>query len=614
MRSFLRHIFESFLADFLRIYRILPKDLRRRARRVFAGIIVLALLEVAAIVSISLLAVSIAAPENLREYGPVPRLLAMSPWLGALCDDPRLLSLAISSAVVLLTLAKNAMSACMGVAAARFGERVSLAAGETIFRHYLHSPFVAHLAGDAQAMFQALAWRGQLSRMIIDLMSVYTYAAITLALLISLLSATPGSMLLVVLAVAAAAALIYKKLKGGMDKAGSGAAECGRRENAVAMNAMHGIREILIYRQQAVFAEKFRRACLGGLDDRTFLAVAPPIPAWVLESAGFLVIPLTLLTMYVLQDASMARITGVLTMIMLICWRVLPLLNRSLACMITVRGIRHSALDCLARVETALADPAPEPEAPDPDFVLSRSIALEGASFRYPRAQGDCLHALSFSIARGSCVGIVGRSGAGKSSLAAIVSGLAAPTAGSLLIDGRTLSPAGLAAYRLGVGYVPQSPYILAETLAENVAFSRWGRPWDEERVREVCRMAELDIAEERGTALAVGAGGVGLSGGQAQRLAIARALYAAPALLILDEATSALDSGVEAAIMKTIFALPQGMTTVIIAHRLATVERCDRLLWIERGSLVACGPPGDVLPEYERFLQAAGSERAKRP
>jgi ABC-type multidrug transport system fused ATPase/permease subunit len=115
--------------------------------------------------------------------------------------------------------------------------------------------------------------------------------------------------------------------------------------------------------------------------------------------------------------------------------------------------------------------------------------------------------------------------------------------------------------------------------------------------------MAELDVAETRGLNLPIGENGAGLSGGQAQRLAMARALYVNPAVLILDEATSALDSGVENAIMDTIFALPQSITTIIIAHRLSTVERCDALLWLEEGRLVASGPPGELLPRYREHL-----------
>ncbi|MDR3358444.1 MAG: ATP-binding cassette domain-containing protein [Desulfovibrio sp.] len=604
----LHNLFEKFLADFIRICKILPQDLRRSTRRVFVCVVFLAVLEIGTILSISFLAVSIAAPEKLREFGAVAHLLRIFPWLDALCEDQRLFALLVASSVVALTAAKNAMTAFVNLGSARLGERISLFAGETVFRDYLYSPYINHLAGDSQAIFQALSWRRNLGEMVVGLMTVYTYAAITLSMAVALLLVTPGAVLLVILAVALTAGALYRGLKGRLDRAGAGAAEYEREETRATMNAMRGIRETLIHRRQEAFFGKFRAACLNGMKDRAFLRMAPAIPTWTLETVGFLMIPVTLWAMYALQDASMARITGVLTMIMLVSWRVLPLLNRSLSIFVSLHAIRHFALDCLARVETALAAPAPEPPEPDPDFTLSRDIAFAGVCFRYPGAEADCLRGLTFTIPRGARLGVIGRSGAGKSSMAAILSGLVEPTSGAVLVDGLPLSPAGLAAYCLRVGYVPQTPYILAGTLAENVAFSRWGSPWDEERVKTVCRMAELDIAETRGADAIVGADGTGLSGGQAQRLSIARALYAGPSVLILDEATSSLDTGLEAAIMNTIFALPQSITTIIIAHRLSTVERCDTLLWIDEGALVASGPPEAVLPEYRAFLDGGAA------
>jgi ABC-type multidrug transport system fused ATPase/permease subunit len=330
----------------------------------------------------------------------------------------------------------------------------------------------------------------------------------------------------------------------------------------------------------------------------------------MLESVGFSIIPLTLWIMYVLQDASMARITGVLTMIMLAAWRVLPTFNRAIAALVTVRGLRHAALDCLARVEEALAAPSPAPPEAAPDFTLREGLRLAQVSFRYPKSEKDCLSDITYFIPRASRLGVIGQSGAGKSTLALILSGLTQPSGGALLVDGLALTPPALAAYCLRVGYVPQSPYLMTGTLAENVAFSQWGKPWDEEKVRLACRMAELDVAETRGLSLAIGENGAGLSGGQAQRVAIARALYANPAILILDEATSALDSGVENAIMDTIFALPQSITTIVIAHRLSTVERCDTLVWIEEGRLVASGPPAELLPRYREHLAESRKKR----
>ena len=587
----------------MRIYRVLPPRLRRVTRGTFVLTGILAIVEMLNILSISFLAMSIAAPERMRAIKPVARLFQSFPWLENLSADARLFALVTSGAVVSVIAAKNVFTALVNMRARRLEAEIALFAGETTFRHYLHSPYIAHLAGDSQKVFQALSWRSQLGFMFGTLILVYVYLAITLALSIMLVIATPGAVLLVMAAIALTAGGVYKALKKKLDTAGKNTAEYSRQETRCTMNAMRGIRETLIYRQQEAFFAAFRQACRDSMPARAFLAVAPTIPVWTLETVGFMAIPLTICIMYILQDASMARITGVLTMIMLVSWRVLPILNRALSALVAVRSRRHSALDCLARVEEALAAPAPAPPEADPDFALREGLRLARVSFRYPDSEQDCLSGIDCYIPRGSRLGIVGPSGAGKSTLALILSGLARPGGGAMLVDGRELTPRALAAYCLRLGYVPQNPYLMPGTLAENVAFSQWGRPWDEEKVRLACRLAELDVADTRGLDMPIGDNAAGLSGGQAQRLAIARALYVNPAILILDEATSALDSGVEKAVMETIFALPQSITTIIIAHRLSTVERCDTLLWLEEGRLVASGPPGELLPRYREHL-----------
>lgn len=601
-----RRFYDEFIADFLRIYRRLPPLLRRSALVNLALTGLLALTEVLSICSISFLAMSIAAPESIRAIGLVRRLFQVFPVLESLAADTRLFALVTSGLVVGLMAAKNALTALVTRHAKRLEAEIALFAGETTFRQYLHNPYIAHLAGNSQKIFQALSWRGQLGSLFGALILVYVYAAVTLAMFATLIIVTPGAVLLVITALSATSAGLYRMLRRRLDKTGASVAEYSRQETKCTMNAMRGIRETLIYRQQKVFFAAFRQACRESVPDRTFVAIAPQIPLWTLETIGFLAIPATLGLMYVLLDASMARITSVLTMIMLIAWRVLPMLNRAVITMVTVRGLRHAALDCLERVEEALAAPAPEPPEPEPDFALREGLRLERVGFRYPKAEQDCLRDIDCFIPRGSRLGVIGLSGAGKSTLALILSGLARPTEGAMLVDGRELTPRALAAYGLRLGYVPQNPYLMPGTLAENVAFSQWGQPWDEEKVRLACRMAELDVAEKRGLNLAIGENGAGLSGGQAQRLAIARALYVGPAVLILDEATSALDSGVENAIMDTIFALPQGITTIIIAHRLSTVERCDALLWLEDGRLAASGPPAELLPRYREHLDKA--------
>lgn len=606
----LKTLLAGCFADFLRVYRILPAALKRKTVLVFLGVVMQALLEVGAILAMSLVAVSVASPERLLGHPVTQAVFAHIPALGALGVDLRRLALTCALLSAALIVGKNAVSALVAHQTNALGERIALFAGDVIFRTFLYSPYISHLSGDSNVMFLALSRRGELGRMVIHLMAVYSYAMVAFFMTAALLLLTPGPVLLVMGAIMVIAVVLYRRLRALMDAAGHEANRRSREESTATLNAMRGIRELLIYRQQDVFFEKFETACIKGAPPRAFLSIGPTMPTWILESAGFFAIVAAMAVMWGLLDASLPRIAGVMTIIILIAWRVLPLLNRSLGALVTVRGSRAGALECLDTVEEALHTPPPALPEPDPDFALRESIALTGAAFRYPGAERDSLSGISCIIPRGARVGIIGQSGAGKSTLAAILSGLVEPCAGALLVDGRELSPAGRAAYCARIGYVPQNPYILAGSIAENVAFSQWGKPWDEARVLRACRMASLDVALERGIESGLGEGGAGLSGGQMQRVAIARALYAEPAVLIFDEATSALDSGVEAEIMNTIFALPQEITTIIIAHRLSTVERCDMLFWIEGGHLRASGPPAGVLPAYRRSLAEAAARK----
>jgi len=602
----LKGIYDIFVADLARIYRLSSRRLRSRIVMVFGTMLVLAILEVLSILSLSFLAMSVGAPESVLTSPPGRAILKLAPFLREYFNDVRNITLVASLGVVFLTLCKNATAAFVGARTSRLGEQISLEGGRRILHQYLYSPYIVHLSGDSGAMFQAIGWRSYLGNMMINLMNVYTYGITSIALFVILIQATPGVILGTLAMLGFLAFSLYRAIKNSIDKAGITTAHCGAEETKATLNAVNGIREVLIYRQQPVFFQKFSEACLGGMKSRAFLSIAPSIPPGVLEVFGFAVIPATMWSMMRLYDAPMSEIAGVLVMIMLTSWRVLPLFNRSLGCIISARGIRPMTTYCLDRLEKVSTNPVSPPPPPDPNYRFEDAITLEKVSFRYPNAAQEVLRDFSLRIPKGSQIGIIGPSGAGKSTLVGLLSGLMQPTSGELKVDGNQLSPEGMSAYTAKVGYVPQSPYVMAGTVADNVAFSQWGKPWDEEKVKESCRMAALDIVEthEKGILIPLGERGAGLSGGQIQRVSIARVLYADPELLILDEATSALDQGTEAAIMDTINKLKGKITTVIIAHRLSTVACCDEVVWIEEGKWVAQGPPETILPAYERRLQ----------
>ena len=589
----------------------MPARIRVSIVAVFGQMVVLAILEVLSILSLTFLAMSVGAPQAAMESPPGRLLLRFAPWVLPYMADLRNVALISSVAVVVLIMLRNIATAVVGTASSRLGERISLYAGKKIFHHYLHSPYMWHLSGDSTAMFQALNWRGQLGGMMLGLMNIYTYGIISVALFIMLVDATPGILMGVLAVVGILSFALYRTLKNTIDRSGITVTKYSADETRTTLNAVNGIREVLIYRQQPVFFKKLEDAVLGGMKSRVFLSVAPPAPSWVLEVVGFATIPITLWIMVTMYDAPMPQIAAALAMIMLAVWRILPLFNRALGTVISVRSMRAMAMNCLERLEYIDKNPASSLPSPDPEYSFECDIALEKVSFRYPGASSDVLHEISMRIPKGGQIGIIGVSGAGKSTLAGILSGLMNAASGAIKVDGKPLTREGLAAYTMSMGYVPQSPYIMAGTVAENVAFSQWGKPWDEAKVKAACEMAAMDIVEmhEKGIMMPLGERGAGLSGGQAQRVSIARALYTDPSLLILDEATSALDQGTEAAIMSTINALKGKITTIIIAHRLSTVAGCDEVIWLEGGRLVEQGSPAVVLPRYERWMREKNLE-----
>ncbi|MBQ3059665.1 MAG: ATP-binding cassette domain-containing protein [Desulfovibrio sp.] len=594
------------IRDLRRFLAVLPAWVGRRVCILLVLMLVLAGVEVLAIFSMSLMAMSIAAPQTVLNHPMVQALLHHMPWLAAICAEPRLFSLCTGLLVVGCTVLKSGLAALTAWQSAILGEDIAISAGSRMLHHYLYADYVQHLTGDSKAMFQALSWKDSIAEYMVNILSVYTYGITAAALFVALVSATPAVILVCLCCVAGITFAIYRAMRAAIDRAGARAAQSSLEVNSTVMTAMNGIREVLIYQQQPVFWQKYVAACGKGRTARAFLTVAPPIPTWILEIFGFLTIPATIAMMMVVSDAQMPAITAVITIIMLAAWRVLPLLNRSVGCLVTLRGQRPMAMSGLERLEAMGKAEEPLPPEPTSGFRFKREISLQDATFTWPGSGQSALSDISLTIARGEQIGIIGPSGSGKSTLVGLLCGLLPLSGGQMLVDGRELSQEEKAAFARRIGYVPQNACLFEGSVAANVAFCEWGRPPDRARAARACRMAALDLVEQdaRGLDYPVGEQGAGLSGGQAQRLVLARALYAEPDLLVLDESTSALDMGTEKAIMQTIEGLRGQLTMVMVAHRLSTVASCDRLVWMEKGRIRAAGQPETILPLYRQSLE----------
>ena len=246
-------------------------------------------------------------------------------------------------------------------------------------------------------------------------------------------------------------------------------------------------------------------------------------------------------------------------------------------------------------------DAPPEPDQGQLALERARGdIVLDKVSFTYPGAEGSVLTDISLHIPAGKMVAFVGRSGAGKSSLMHLLCRFYAPSAGSITLDDQPIADFQLDDYRRQFGLVSQRVVLFSDTVRANVAFGQLDTVTDAalNKALETAQAAAFVEAMPGGLDATLGDGGSGLSGGQKQRLAIARAVLKDAPVLILDEATSALDNESEAAIQASLEAVSAGRTTLVIAHRLSTVERADMIVVMDEGRVVATGTHTDLMAE----------------
>lgn len=585
-----------------KIYAMLSPQRQKQLIWLALGMFVLAFVELGLAGTISLLGVALAAPEGLEKIGPLWKIFQMLPTFGEGIPQSIRMLILVLGLVCVATAIKNILTAGMTYWQGLVSQTVGWDIGVKIFDAYLYAPYVWHTQHNPADLSVHLTWRAQISLFFLGGLQVASQTGIMFFLMLGAFIMAPLESLLLYGVAACVALLVYKAAQRKALEAGEQAAVLGVDAGRVALSALQGIREVQIYGQQTAFSTHYSSYSTNTAKANARQAVFPAMPLWFLETTGMALLLLAVVLMAA-RNESVASVTGTLTLMAAVCWRMLPALNKIVSGVLQLKTF-------FSPVQSLLVNDlgSPRISVHTAHIPFTQNLELREVSFRYPQAQDDSLGSVSLTISKGSMVGLIGLSGAGKSTVVGVLTGLLEPRQGKLVVDGKEVKPAP---EFLKIGYVPQNPYIIDASLAENVAFCTWGSAPDEDRVRECCRMAAMDFLDSlpEGIHTELGDRGVRLSGGQVQRIAIARALYGAPDILLLDEATSALDGAAESAIQSTIHNLRENLTIVVVAHRLSTVQGCDQLYWLDGGKVRRYGSPEDVLPEYEVFLKACGEE-----
>jgi ABC-type multidrug transport system fused ATPase/permease subunit len=491
-----------------------------------------------------------------------------------------------------------------------------------LLRSYLEQPYAFFLGRNTSDLNRTLlaAVNSVVTGVVIPALQAAT-RAITAVLIIGVAALADLQMaLLLGLVIGGAYGAVYGILKRSQHRMGWEQFNNNGRRFLIAQEALGGIKDVKMLGREAEFLRRFdepsRRYSVAAAHNQ----IVGRIPRYALETIAIGAI-MAVLLFAIRNGKDVGTLLPQLTLYAFAAFRLMPALNELFANVIQIR-FNTAALESLHHDLTerwqsgAIARPATVATAPvaaSPD-ASAPLVELRDVGFRYAESDRQTLEGISLRVEPRQVIGLVGTTGAGKTTIVDLILGLLQPTSGEIRIDGVVLTEASSRSWRMRCGYVPQVVFLSDDTIAANIAFGIPDSEIDPKAVRRAAEIAQLHEFVEglsEGYATVIGERGVRLSGGQRQRIGIARALYHDPDVLVMDEATNALDSVTETAVIDTINSLARQKTLIVIAHRLSTVRECDCIYLLDGGRVASQGTFAELFQNDARFRAMAGESSA---
>lgn len=581
----------------------LPQEIRRKLVLAIALAIVLAALEAAAIGGLFSV-ITVLVDDEAREPG----------WAGLLLASDRE-DFLLKGATVVLTL--FLVRSGLGFVAARIHARLhaetDASLATTIFERVLRYPYAVHLRRSSSEIMAVLNW--STADVAANVVGATASASVDI-LVLAALTATlvvlqPLSAVGMTVYFAMVAGIVLFGLAPALRRAADDEYNASVLTHRSMMEGLHGVKAFQMAVATDVVADEHtrHRADLASARQRKVFVSA--MSRQTLETAVTLGIGLLAAGLFAFNNSIDALAS--LALVVAVAFRALPSVSRLLA---TLNGMRSAAVS-LQKIQDELHQPTTHDHRthqPSPPFC--RDITFRGVSYTYGGSHVPALEDVGFCIPIGSSIGIVGRSGSGKTTMVDLLLGLLEPTFGRITVDDVPLDRTNVLGWRGLIGYVPQDVFLLDSSIRDNVVFAGRGACGADDDVWAALDQAQLGAfvrSLPEGLDTMIGERGARISGGQRQRIGIARALYRNPSVLVLDEATSALDLLTEAAIAETIASLDSSFTKIVIAHRLSTVRHCDRIVLLESGRIAAVGTFNELVATAKDFQALAELSEAPR-
>jgi ATP-binding cassette subfamily B protein len=530
---------------------------------------------------------------------------AIQPLLGWMdITSPQSLLLPITLGFIIAALLAGGMRLLLLYVQTKLSYAIGADFSYQIYRRTLYQPYAVHVSRNSSEVISGVTSK---VRMIIGyfltpILTLISSAVILASILVALVVVNPLVSLAAFLGFGAIYGIVIIVTRTRLKAYSQRIATESNQVVKLLQEGLGGIRDVLLDGTQETYCQQYRRADIPLLHAQASSTIIGGSPRFAAEALGMAFIAFLAYVM-ARQDGGITGTIALLGVLALGAQRLLPVLQQGYLSIIQLRSGRHSLEDALGLLNQHIDAQVYGQSARALPF--ERSIRLENLEFRYNSQTPLVLQDVNLTIPRGTRVGFIGTTGSGKSTLLDIIMGLLCPTAGILWVDDIPLEPGTQRAWQRRIAHVPQSIYLADASIAENIAFGVPAPQIDRDRVRLAAQQAQISDHIESlvdGYDTRVGERGVRLSGGQRQRIGIARALYKQAEVIILDEATSALDNATEQAVMDAISAVGEGLTVLIIAHRLTTLRNCDQIVELRQGRVVRVGNYAEIISSEDNL------------
>jgi ABC-type multidrug transport system fused ATPase/permease subunit len=601
------------LTIYRKLYDILDTRERWLTLIVFIFMILVALLQTVGVASIMPFMAVLANPGVVKTNH---YLAAIYTWLDFSSTDQFLFFLGVAFLIIIVgSQVFNGLAFWMQV---RFTNTRNHSWSCRLISNYLHQPYDWFLSQHSGTLGASVLH--EINKLVHGVLfpaiQLVSNGLVALFLLAIMLVADPVLALTVALVLGVSYAALFYFVLRYIRRIGEDSRIANRERFKVAQEAFGGVKDVKVAGLENIFVERYRVPSLGLMRHEVALKVLSELPSFVMQAVvlgGIMV----MLLYFLGRGGGLQKILPIFSLYVFAGYRMMPSLQsiyRYLAEMrynAPVLETLHPDLRLLQR-DTVTTSAEIIPSDKLEPLGLRETLELSDIDYRYPGAERHALKAISMKIPACATVGLVGPTGSGKTTLVDMILGLLQPEKGVISADGKPLTPDMRRAWQRSIGYVPQQIYLSDDTISSNIAFGIPKSRIDLSAVESAARAANLHefVTNElpQGYNTLVGERGVRLSGGQLQRIGIARALYRNPDILILDEATSALDNLTEQAVMDAVYNLGKKKTIILIAHRLTTVRECDQIFYLEQGRVIAGGTYDELLATNPKFRLMAGA------